>query len=88
MAEALSFKLQVLSPEAELFCGAVTALTVPAAHGKLTVLPHHATLIAALTAGELVFHPCVAEQGSVQRIVLAGGFLTVHADVVTVLKSY
>lgn len=48
-----TFQLDIALPEAPLPSRTVTAIDVPAANGRLTVLAHHQPLIAALNAGRM-----------------------------------
>lgn len=43
--------LEVVSPEATLFSGEVTSVTVPGANGSFQMLDHHAAIVSTLTPG-------------------------------------
>jgi len=61
----------------------VTKLVVPAADGQITILPKHAALLTALGIGEMHIH----SGGSVETIVIHGGFMQVLHDDVSVLAD-
>ncbi len=48
-------KLEILTPEKQIFNGEITSVTLPGKSGKFTVLPHHAPMIASLTDGDLKY---------------------------------
>lgn len=45
--------LEIVSPEATLYAGEITAVSAPGVNGSLQILNLHAPLVAALKAGEL-----------------------------------
>lgn len=47
--------VEIVSPEALLFKGEATALTVPGAKGTFQLLENHAPIISILNAGEVVW---------------------------------
>lgn len=73
--------LEILSPEKTLFSGEVQRVTLPGAAGEFTVLPHHAPIISSLTAGRVRYLPT---GGAEQSVDIAGGFVEVNADRVSV----
>jgi F-type H+-transporting ATPase subunit epsilon len=73
----------VISPERTIFEGPADAVVAPAWDGELGILRGHAPLMALLGAGELR----VRRGGETQRFHVAGGFLQVVDDVVTVLSE-
>ena len=73
--------LEILSPEKTLFSGEVQRVTLPGAAGEFTVLPHHAPIISSLTAGWVRYLPA---GGAEQSVDIAGGFVEVNADRVSV----
>ena len=48
-------KLEIISPSEIMFSGEVDAVTLPGVAGKFTVLKNHASLISALTKGQVRF---------------------------------
>lgn len=73
--------VEILSPEKTLFSGEVQRVTLPGAAGEFTVLPHHAPIISSLTAGRVRYLPA---GGAEQSVDIAGGFVEVNADRVSV----
>ena len=45
--------LEIVSPEATLFAGDVTAVTVPGINGEFQMLTNHAPIVSLLQAGEV-----------------------------------
>lgn len=45
--------LEIISPEAKLFSGTVTSVTVPGVDGEFQMLNHHAAIISILTKGDI-----------------------------------
>lgn len=45
--------LEIISPEAKLFSGPVTSVTVPGVDGEFQMLNHHAAIISILTKGDI-----------------------------------
>jgi F-type H+-transporting ATPase subunit epsilon len=76
--------LEIVTPELIVVAEeGVESVTVPAAEGELTLLPHHASLMTALRPGPLVMRMGGAETD----IALSGGFLEIHNDKVTILAD-
>ena len=46
-------KLQIVSPEAQLFNGEVESITVPGTSGSFQILNNHAPIVSSLVAGEV-----------------------------------
>ena len=82
MASAL--KVAVISPERTVFEGEAQQVVAPAWDGEVGVLRGHAPMLVLLGEGELRI---TATGGGVQRFQVAGGFLQVADDVVTVLSE-
>lgn len=81
MAERLHFNL--VSPERELFSGAVDMVTAPGTEGDFGVLPGHAPYMTTIRPGALV----ITDGGQQRRIYVRGGFADVTADGLTVLAE-
>lgn len=74
--------LRLVSPDRPLFEGEVRQVTLPAADGELTVLPHHEPLVTPIGAGEL---RVVGEDGAATPWVVSGGVAEVSADGLVVM---
>lgn len=81
MADKLNFSL--VSPERELFSGAVDQVDVPGTEGDLGILPNHSPLMAAIRTGAIT----VTDGGSTVQYFVAGGFADVTAEGLTVLAE-
>jgi len=79
----MPLKLDVVTIERIVFSGDVDMVIAPGVEGVLGILPQHAPLITALSEGELRF-----KQGAqVQNLAIAGGYLEILNDRVTVLAD-
>ena len=81
MAERLS--VSVISPERTLFEGVADMVVAPAWDGEVGILRRHAPMLALLGEGELRIRAGTQEQ----RFFVAGGFLQVVDDRVTILSE-
>ena len=80
----MPLRLTLAVPEKPLVQDEEAAWVIaPAAKGYVQILPGHAEYTATLSAGELRF----AQGDTVRRFALAGGFLEVKGDTVTVLAD-
>lgn len=79
----MGFRLEVVTPEKQLFSGEVDSVLAPGAEGQLGILPHHAPLMSTLTVGELV-----ARRGEEELVfAIYGGFIQVLPNHVIVLAD-
>lgn len=76
-------KLEVVTPERRVVDETVDSVTVPTLSGEAGILPSHAPLVSALKPGILSF----AQKGTTERLAVAGGFVEVSADKVSVLTD-
>lgn len=76
--------LHVETAERETYSGGADFVVAPSTEGQVTILPSHAALMTTLMPGELRFR---ADQGPEQIISLAGGFMEVLNDHVTILAD-
>jgi F-type H+-transporting ATPase subunit epsilon len=82
--KAPHLRVSVVSPERTLYEGEADMVVVPAWDGELGVLRGHAPLLALLGEGTLRVRAADGEH----RFQIAGGFLQVANDVVTVLSEH
>jgi F-type H+-transporting ATPase subunit epsilon len=73
----------IISPEATVFEGEADMVVAPAWDGEVGVLRGHAPMLVLLGAGEMR----ITKEGALQRFHVAGGFMQVDDDVVTVLSE-
>lgn len=76
-------KLEIVTPEKKVFDDSVDSVTVPTATGEVGLLPNHAPLISAIKPGVLAY----AVKGHTEKMVVAGGFVEVNANTVSVLAD-
>ncbi len=81
---AATFPLSIVTPEKTILSETVQAIQLPASEGSLGILAGHAPLLAELSVGE-----CVVKlaSGAEEQLVIAGGFVEVSRDQVTVLAD-
>jgi F-type H+-transporting ATPase subunit epsilon len=75
--------LEIVTPEKKVLSEAVDAVTVPTASGEVGILTNHAPLISSLKSGILSY----SKGGAVEKMVVAGGFIEVSANSVSVLAD-
>ncbi len=80
---ASQLTVSVISPERTVYEGTADMVVAPAWDGEIGILRGHAPLVILLGEGELR----VQNAGSEQRFHVAGGFMQVADDVVTVLSE-
>ena len=81
MADKLNFSL--VSPERELFSGAVDQVDVPGTEGDLGIFPNHSPLMAAIRTGTIT----VYSDGTETQYFVQGGFADVTPEGLTVLAE-
>lgn len=76
-------KLEIVTPEKRVVDQTVDSVSVPTLSGEAGILPNHAPLISALKPGILSF----TNHGATERFAVAGGFVEVSSDSVSVLTD-
>ena len=76
-------KLEIVTPEKKVLDETVDSVTVPTASGEAGILPNHAPLISALKPGILSY----SNKGTTERLAVAGGFVEVSSNTVSVLTD-
>ena len=77
----MTLRLEVVSPDGRVFTDDVDSVVVPGIEGELGILPHHTPLVTALGTGELR----IRRSGTVQFMLISGGFVEVRPDKVVVM---
>jgi F-type H+-transporting ATPase subunit epsilon len=77
----MTLRLEVVSPDGRVFTDDVDSVVVPGIEGELGILPHHTPLVTALGTGELR----IRQSGTVQFMLISGGFVEVRPEKVVVL---
>ena len=75
--------LEIVTPEKKVLTETVDAVTVPTASGEVGILANHAPLISSLKPGVLSY----TKAGATEKMVIAGGFVEVSADNVSILAD-
>ena len=75
--------LEIVTPEKKVFSDTVDAVTVPTESGEVGILSNHSPLISTLKPGILSY----SRGGANERMVIAGGFLEVSDNNVSVLAD-
>ena len=81
---AMTFHLDVVSAEQQMFSGLVQSIQVSGTEGELGIRPNHAPLLTAIKPGMVHI---VKQQGEEEYIYLSGGVLEVQPGTVTVLAD-
>jgi F-type H+-transporting ATPase subunit epsilon len=77
-------KFEIVTPEKTVLKEDIIEVTIPTEEGELTILPHHAPLVALLKPGVLVLKKA---DGSQDVAFIAGGFLEVLRNKIVVLAD-
>jgi len=78
-----TIRCEIVTVERLVYEDEVDSVTAPAVKGEIQVLPGHASLITALSPGELV----VERAGETEYFAIGGGYLEVLANKVTVMAD-
>lgn len=76
--------LTILSPEKEIFSGAVKSVKVPGASGSFEMLENHAPIVSSLLAGEVRI---LKENGEKLTFRVSGGFVEMLNNEVSLLVA-
>ena len=76
--------LIILSPEREIFSGAVRSVKVPGANGSFEMLENHAPIVSSLDKGEV---RVILESGDRLKYQVEGGFVEMLRNEVSLLVS-
>ena len=68
-------QVEIISPDATLFQGEVSSVTVPSQMGSFTLLENHAAIVAILEAGNISI---TATNGDQKQFAVKGGFVENH----------
>ncbi|WP_026919139.1 F0F1 ATP synthase subunit epsilon [Gordonia shandongensis] len=81
-----TFRLQVVSPDTELYTGDASFLVAQTTVGELGILANHAPMLAELAPGGCVV--LTEAGGDRTAFAVQGGFLSVSAESITVLAEH
>jgi F-type H+-transporting ATPase subunit epsilon len=79
----MTIKLDIVTVEKVVFSGDVDMVVAPGQEGEMGILPHHAPLMTALNAGELI----ARQSGEEYCMAISGGYLEVLPDRIIVLAD-
>ena len=77
-------RLEIITPEKELFTGDAKSVSLPGVDGSLGILNNHAPLITVLRAGEVIVK---GENGEENTFEVTGGVVEVNKNVVLILAE-
>ena len=75
--------LEIVTPEKSVFSDTVDSVSVPTVSGEIGILTNHAPLISGLKSGVLSY----SKNGATERMVVAGGFVEVSDNKVSILAD-
>lgn len=75
--------LEIVTPEKKVFDEKVDVVNIPTVRGEVGILPNHAPLISSLKPGILSY----TTKGATERMVIAGGFVEVNSNKVSILAD-
>ena len=79
------FKLDILSPQGNIFSGNVKQAIVPTTSGLITILAGHASLITIVSKGDIEI---MLEDNSRKNFTVIDGFLEVSDNVVSIISDF
>jgi len=77
-------KLQIITPDKEVFAGEVKLVQVPGSKGSFQVLVNHAPIISTLDAGEVKI---IDNAGKTSRLSIGGGVIEVKNNNIIILAE-
>jgi F-type H+-transporting ATPase subunit epsilon len=85
MADVRTLKVDVVSPEEEIFSGVAEFVALPGEVGELGIYPLHTPLLTRIRPGAVRIK--LAGRNEEELVFVAGGIVDVHPDAVTVLAD-
>ncbi|WP_313704806.1 F0F1 ATP synthase subunit epsilon [Massilia sp.] len=85
MADPKTLKVDVVSPEEEIFSGVAEFVALPGEVGELGIFPLHTPLLTRIRPGAVRIK--LAGRDDEELVFVAGGIVDVHPDGVTVLAD-
>ncbi len=78
----IKLTVEVVSPEKRVWSGEATSVSARTVDGDIGILPNHIPLLGVLVPGVVTVH---AADGSTPDFVMAGGFISVNHNRVSIL---
>lgn len=75
--------LKIVTPEKLILEDMVDEVMVPSSEGELGILPHHTSLMARLSPGELK----IKRNGKIENLASGGGFMEMSNNTLTILTD-
>lgn len=85
MAEVRTLKVDVVSPEEEIFSGVAEFVALPGEVGELGIYPQHTPLLTRIRPGAVRIK--LAGRNEEELVFVAGGIVDIHPEAVTVLAD-
>lgn len=85
MADAKTLRVDVMSPEEEIFSGEAEFVALPGEVGEMGIYPQHSPLLTRIRPGALRIK--LAGRDEEELVFVAGGIVDVHPEAVTVLAD-
>ena len=79
----MSIRVEIVSQDRMVYEGQADIVTLPGIEGEMGILPQHAPLITTLSYGIVT----VSYEGKEEVFTIAGGFVEVQPDIITVLAD-
>jgi len=79
----MPIRCEIVSQDRKVYEGDADIIIVPGVDGQMGILPNHAPLLSALQFGILT----VRYQGNEEVFTIAGGFVEVRPDIVTIMAD-
>jgi F-type H+-transporting ATPase subunit epsilon len=83
MSQRATLHITIVTAQQRVYDGEADAVNAPGSDGRLGILPRHAPLLTTLSLGELR----IRQAGVEESFFVAGGFLEVNNNVVTILAD-
>lgn len=77
-------KLQIITPDSEVFAGEVQLVQVPGSKGSFQVLKNHAPIISTLDKGEVKI---IDNEGKTSMLPIGGGVIEVKNNKIIILAE-
>ena len=75
-------KVNIVSPNGEVFSGDASSVLVPGSLGQMTILPKHAAILSSLSKGTITVN---SEDGENTDFVIDSGFIENKYDSLTII---
>src|SRR5208282_247066 len=79
----MPLKLQIVTPDAQVYSDTIDTVVIPTLDGEIGILPGHIPLLTQVNDGELR----VTKDGKTEALVIGAGFAQILGDKVSVLAE-